>query len=64
MLVRDQFTCRMCGRLEGDTSMLVADHVVPHRGAEAMFWDAGNLQALCKPCHDGAKQRSEARRTA
>lgn len=58
-LVRDGFACRMCGRVEGDTSKLVADHVRPHRGDEALFFDAGNLQCLCKTCHDGAKQRGE-----
>lgn len=62
VLVRDLFTCRMCKRIEPVTSQLVADHVMPHRGVEALFWDDGNLQTLCKPCHDGAKQRAEARR--
>ena len=51
----------------------VVDHKVPHRLKEAMdggdatviaeakalFWDSGNWQSLCKPCHDGAKQRFE-----
>lgn len=60
ILERDLFTCRMCGRVEGQTSQLVADHIVPHRGDAALFWDAGNLQCLCKACHDGAKQRDEA----
>jgi hypothetical protein len=32
ILVRDMFTCQMCGRLEGDTSKLVCDHRQPHRG--------------------------------
>lgn len=60
VLTRDLFTCRMCGRLEGDTSKLVADHRIPHRGDEALFWDEGNLQTLCSRCHSGAKQREEA----
>ena len=60
VLVRDGFTCAMCGRLEGDTSKLVCDHVDPHRGDEAKFW-AGPFQTLCKGCHDGEKQRSEAK---
>jgi len=63
VLVRDLFTCQWpgCGRIEADTSQLVADHVVPHRGDERLFWDDGNLQCLCKPCHDSAKARVEAR---
>ena len=58
-LVRDLFTCRMCGRLEGNSAQLVCDHVRPHRGDEVLFFDPANLQCLCKPCHDGAKQREE-----
>ena len=59
---RDQFTCQWpsCGRLEGNTSKLVADHRRPHRGDELLFWDETNLQTLCKPCHDSKKQRAEA----
>lgn len=61
ILVRDLFTCQWpgCGRIEANTSKLVADHRRPHRGVEALFWDEGNLWTLCKPCHDGAKQREE-----
>ena len=50
-----------CGKIEGDTSQLVADHRRPHRGDERLFWDERNLQCLCKPCHDGTKQRQERR---
>lgn len=39
----------------------VADHIRPHRGDEALFWDASNLQCLCKVCHDKHKQRDERR---
>ena len=60
VLVEAMFTCRRCGRVEGDTARLVADHVVPHRGEEALFWDRGNLQCLCQHCHSGAKQNEEA----
>lgn len=61
VLVDGLFTCAMCQRVEADTSQLVADHVVPHRGDEGLFWDRGNLQCLCKACHDGTKQREERR---
>ena len=37
----------------------VCDHIRPHRGNEALFWDQGNLQCLCAPCHSGEKQRAE-----
>lgn len=61
VLVRDNFTCQMphCGRIEQDTSLLVADHKVPHRGDAALFWDDQNLQCLCKACHDSTKQSLE-----
>ena len=59
---RDRFTCQMkgCGRIEGRTALLVCDHVRPHRGDERLFWDCGNLQTLCKDCHDRVKQAEEA----
>ena len=59
ILLRDQFTCQMCGRLEPDTSKLVADHVHPHRNDLDLFWN-GELQTLCaSPCHSKHKQRME-----
>lgn len=61
VLVRDLFTCQRCGRIEGDTSLLVADHKRRHNGVEALFWDILNLWTLCKTCHDSWKQRQERR---
>jgi 5-methylcytosine-specific restriction endonuclease McrA len=61
VLVEAMFTCAMCRKVEGDGSKLVADHKVPHRGDEQLFWDRGNLQCLCKRCHDSDKQREETR---
>ena len=37
----------------------VVDHITPHRGSKALFWDMRNWQALCKPCHNRHKQREE-----
>lgn len=60
VLVRDLFTCAMCGWSGPDTSKLVADHKDPHRGDPEKFWDPNNLQVLCKtPCHDSYKQSIE-----
>lgn len=59
VFLRDLYQCRRCPRIEANTSLLVCDHIRPHRGDERKFWDPGNLQTLCKPCHDGAKQREE-----
>ena len=36
---------------QGVTLTLV-DHIVPHRGDQALFWDEQNWQPLCKSCHD------------
>lgn len=37
----------------------VIDHITPHKGDEALFFDRGNLQGLCKHHHDRTKQRLE-----
>jgi 5-methylcytosine-specific restriction protein A len=31
---------------------VVVDHIRPHKGDRALFWDRGNWQSLCKACHD------------
>jgi 5-methylcytosine-specific restriction enzyme A len=46
--------CRVAGRLK---PAAVVDHVVPHRGDPVLFWDEGNWQGLCKPCHDAKTAR-------
>lgn len=48
--------CQALGRIEPAT---VVDHVIPHKGDVKLFRDRGNWQALCKPHHDGWKQRVE-----
>lgn len=53
--------CVMCKLLGFITPSTVVDHVTPHRGNHALFWDESNWQALCKTHHDGAKQRQENR---
>ena len=59
VLVRDRFTCRLCGVVEGRKGQQIADHIQPHRGDAALFWDENNLQCLCKTCHDSTKQRED-----
>ncbi|TGN80501.1 HNH endonuclease [Bradyrhizobium yuanmingense] len=51
--------CRFCLDSDVVEAATVVDHVKPHKGDEALFYDADNLQSLCKPCHDGTKQRIE-----
>lgn len=38
----------------------VTDHVVPHKGDQALFWSEDNLQSGCSWHHDTVKQRLEA----
>lgn len=61
VFLRDLFTCAnpKCMHVEGDTSLLVCDHIKPHRGDERLFWDEANLQTMCKHCHDSLKQAEE-----
>jgi 5-methylcytosine-specific restriction endonuclease McrA len=51
--------CAMCAAIGRVASATVADHITPHRGDVVLFFDERNLQSLCKPCHDGAKQQLE-----
>jgi 5-methylcytosine-specific restriction protein A len=44
------------------TPATTADHIVPHRGDQALF--RGPLQSLCTPCHSARKQAQEAQALA
>ena len=44
--------CAMCGG-----AAKVVDHIIPHRGDEALFWDEGNWQPLCMSCHSAKTLR-------
>lgn len=37
----------------------VCDHIKAHKGDAALFFDAANLQSLCKLHHDSTKQAEE-----
>lgn len=58
VFLRDGYRCQMCGLV---TPRPIADHIKPHRGDRRRFFDLGNVQTLCKPCHDGPKQAAERR---
>jgi 5-methylcytosine-specific restriction protein A len=49
--------CAACYSKGLITAAAEVDHVVPHRGDPALFWDPGNWQALCKPCHSAKTAR-------
>ena len=51
---------RLCQECKAKDLIQVAtevDHIVPHRGDYALFWDETNWQGLCKSCHS-AKTRA------
>ena len=50
--------CRMCEGRGLTVAATVVDHVERHSGDLVKFWN-NDFQPLCKPCHDGAKQREE-----
>ena len=52
-------TCRLCRALGAVEAADTVDHIKAHKGDENLFFNAGNLQSLCKRCHDSAKQRQE-----
>lgn len=41
--------CEAEGRVSAAT---VVDHRIPHKGDQALFWDTGNWQSMCKAHHD------------
>lgn len=65
----DQLTdhplCAFCLAKGRITPATVADHVRPHRGDRALFFDPNNLQSLCDApglrCHSSRKQAIETR---
>lgn len=58
VLLRDEYTCRVCGKVI--TSMPQVDHIVPRRDGGADTMD--NLQTLCPRHHSQKTTREIARR--
>ena len=56
--LRDQPLCAMCLQHGLVVPATIADHVHAHRGDFNAFWE-GELQSLCKQCHDGPKLAHE-----
>lgn len=46
--------CAGCHARGRTVAATVVDHIKPHRGDRALFWDTSNWQPLCVKCH-GAK---------
>jgi 5-methylcytosine-specific restriction protein A len=49
----------MCFLEHRTTPATLVDHVVPHRGDDALFWDEANWQSMCDPCHSRKTQYEE-----
>lgn len=60
-LLREPF-CRACSELGVRRRATVVDHVRPHRGDTKVFFDATNLQSLCKNHHDAKTMRERRER--
>ena len=43
--------CAECQRHDRLTPASVVDHVIPHRGDTARFWEQDGWQPLCASCH-------------
>ncbi len=70
ILLRDSYACQMSGVLlrggrsdRRATSLrpAVIDHLIPHEGDPALFWDPDNLWAVSADMHDTVCQSLEAR---
>lgn len=44
--------CAHCQAKNIVTVATVVDHIEPHRGNMALFWDESNFQPLCETCHN------------
>ena len=51
--------CVFCQREGSVNAATEVDHVIPHKGDAALFWDERNWQSLCSTCHRSVKQRLE-----
>jgi hypothetical protein len=58
--LQQQPWCTFCLANNEPVVATVADHVHPHKGDPHQFW-FGELQSLCRPCHEGRKKFVEQR---
>lgn len=63
VFIRDQYICKICGKVAHTNHKhphaAIADHIVPHKGDKALFFDIDNIQTVGKSCHDSIKQSME-----
>jgi 5-methylcytosine-specific restriction endonuclease McrA len=51
--------CVICKKSGIFTAAVDLDHIIPHRGDMALFWDQSNWQGLCKSCHSEKTARED-----
>ncbi|WP_371263772.1 HNH endonuclease signature motif containing protein [Paenibacillus sp. UNC496MF] len=51
--------CTRCIKENRITAATIVDHIRPHKGDKALFWDRNNWQPLCKSCHDTKTVRED-----
>lgn len=51
--------CCYCEREGRVTAATVVDHITPHRGDMALFWDTSNWQGLCEHHHNSDAQKKD-----
>jgi 5-methylcytosine-specific restriction protein A len=51
--------CAECERHDRLTPATDVDHITPHRGDMALFWDSTNWQSLCHTCHSSKTARED-----
>ncbi|MFV0420598.1 HNH endonuclease [Oleidesulfovibrio sp.] len=57
--LRSNPLCASCLHTDRAVPATVVDHITPHKGDKALFWDRKNWQPLCKRCHDLKTARGE-----
>jgi 5-methylcytosine-specific restriction protein A len=57
--LRSHPQCLFHQRMGVKVQATIVDHIKPHRGSRALFFDARNLQSLCESCHNRVKQSRE-----
>jgi len=51
--------CVMCERRGVISAAAIVDHIIPHKGDAALFWDENNWQGLCITDANSVKQAQE-----
>lgn len=63
-LLRDDFKCRKCEVwvTQAGKRRAEIDHIKPHKGDKALFFDMNNVQTLCKSCHSKKTRQDSVKR--